>query len=325
MQSSSNMAFVAEFARTVDLPEQADHGSILRSFAAHFTRVADSIGADEVGLFDTVLLAVAQGSGTEDRAALSRTLGPIPNAPRRIVLDLAFDDAIIVAEPVLAASPCLDDAALTKIAANKSQAHLMAIAGRSEVSEPVSDVVVERGEQPVLTRLAGNRGARFSVEGAVKLADKAVDQPELMAAVDARADLTPAMRAARAARVAVLERTQSLMGRGATMGTADHLVDGLVDANRLDEALHTIAREAKTQGRAVTRAFAVSPLDGFVMIARAAGLGWGTTSRMLMHRLGASASPAALEKAERLFEQTSRSDAMRTAQILSFKDTALYN
>ncbi len=325
MQSANTMAHVAEIARAVDLSDQADHGSILRSFAQHFTRVADSISEDEVGLFDTVMLAVAQGSPVSDRAALSQTLGPIANAPRRIVLDLAFDDAIIVAEPVLRSSPRIDDVSLGKIASTKSQAHLMAIAGRPEVSEPVTDAVVEHGEQPVLTRLARNRGARFSVEGAVKLADKAVDQPELMMAVDQRDDLTPAMRAARAARIIVQERTRSLMGRDHTPGSIEHMIESLVDANRLDEALHTIAREAKTQGRVVTRAFAVSPLDGFVMIARASGMGWGSTERMLRHRLGANASSAALEKAEQLFEQTSRSDATRTTQILSFKDKALYN
>jgi hypothetical protein len=325
MQSTTNLAHVAEIARTVDLSDQADHGSILRSFAQHFTRVADSISEDEVSLFDTVMLAVAQGSPSLDRAALSETLGPIANAPRRIVLDLAFDDAIIVAEPVLRISPRLDDEALTRIAATKSQAHLMAIAGRPEVSEPVTDVVVEHGEQPVLTRLARNRGARFSVEGAVKLADKAVDHPELMTVVDQRDDLTPAMRAARAARIVVQERTRTLMSRDHTPGNVDHMIESLVDANRLDEALHTIAREVKAQGRVVTRAFAVSPLDGFVMIARASGMGWHATERMLRHRLGANASPAALEKAEQLFDQTSRSDASRTTQILSFKDKALYN
>jgi uncharacterized protein (DUF2336 family) len=325
MQSVKSLAQVAEIARTVNLPEQADHGSILRSFTQHFTRVADSISEDEVALFDTVMLAVAQGSSTPDRAALAQTLGPIPNAPRRIVLDLAFDDAIIVAEPVLRASPRLDDESLAKIAATKSQAHLMAIAGRIEVSEPVTDVVVEHGEQHVLTRLARNRGARFSVGGAVKLADKAVDQPELMVAADQRNDLSPAMRAARAARVIVLERTRTLMGRDAAPGSIDHMIESLTDANRLDEALHTIAREVKTPGRVVTRAFAVSPLDGFVMIARASGMGWGATERMLRHRLGANASVAALEKAEQLFDQTSRTDAARTTQILSFKDRALYN
>ncbi len=67
---------------------------------------------------------------------------------------LATDNEISVAGPVLRQSSRLNDADLIGIARTKSQAHLLAIAGRTGIAEPVTDVLVKRGDREVARNLA---------------------------------------------------------------------------------------------------------------------------------------------------------------------------
>ena len=51
---------------------------------------------------------------------------------------------------------------LVAIARTKSQAHLLAISSRPGIAEPVTDVLVRRGDQAVARSVADNQGARLS-------------------------------------------------------------------------------------------------------------------------------------------------------------------
>src|SRR5262249_24977212 len=51
---------------------------------------------------------------------------------------------------------------LVDIASTKSQAHLLAISGRTGIAEPVTDVLVRRGDREVVHKVANNREARLS-------------------------------------------------------------------------------------------------------------------------------------------------------------------
>src|SRR4029077_582801 len=51
----------------------------------------------------------------------------------------------------------------------KSQKHLFAISRRRALGEPVTDVLVERGDRPVAISVAGNGGARLSDKGLLAL------------------------------------------------------------------------------------------------------------------------------------------------------------
>jgi Uncharacterised protein conserved in bacteria (DUF2336) len=66
---------------------------------------------------------------------------------------------------VLANSSCLTSSALVEIAKTKGQEHLLAISGRADLTEDVTDVIVDRGERQVIHKLAGNTSARFSDTG----------------------------------------------------------------------------------------------------------------------------------------------------------------
>src|SRR5664279_2500125 len=68
-----------------------------------------------------------------------------------------FDDVIAVAGPVRAQSPRLTDQNLVEIAASKGQSHLSKIAERAQLSPGVTDVLVDRGDREVVTKVAVNR------------------------------------------------------------------------------------------------------------------------------------------------------------------------
>ena len=59
----------------------------------------------EIELFDDVLMRLVAEIETEARVRLSQRLASLSNAPPGLIRRLAFDDAIVVAAPVLASSP----------------------------------------------------------------------------------------------------------------------------------------------------------------------------------------------------------------------------
>ena len=123
------------------------------------------------------------------RAKLALHLVGMESAPPKLIRSLAFDDAIEVAEPVLVHSQQLSDADLIENASTKSQKHLFAIAQRLKLSEDVTDVLVERGDQRVVHRVVKNKGARFSLAGYGNLTTRARYDRRLTLALGERSDL----------------------------------------------------------------------------------------------------------------------------------------
>jgi len=111
---------------------------------------------DQVELFDDIFLQLVEQVEVTARARLSERLAHLKLAPSRLIQSLAYDDEIIVAGPVLSYSSQVSEDSLIEIARTQSQAHLLSIAGRSQVGETVSDVLVDRGDDEVLRRLSGN-------------------------------------------------------------------------------------------------------------------------------------------------------------------------
>jgi len=66
---------------------------------------------------------------------------------------------------------------------------LLAISGRKVLVEAVTDVLVERGNQRVVSRTAKNGGARFSEFGVSTLVKKACDDGDLALCVWSRPDI----------------------------------------------------------------------------------------------------------------------------------------
>ena len=159
-------------------------------------RVADLFAAgsrsysdEQISLFDDVLRRLAADIEVKARAKLAHRLAVIDNAPPVLLRSLAFDDAIEVAEPVLIYSERLTDDDLVENATTKSQDHLYAIAQRLKLSEKVTDVLVERGDQRVVHKVVKNKGARFSLAGFGKLTTRARYDRKLTLALGERSDL----------------------------------------------------------------------------------------------------------------------------------------
>lgn len=152
------------------------------------TRAPDYSEA-QVGLFDVVIMRLASAIEVSARARLSERLAPIPNAPPRTIQTLAFDDAIEVAAPVLMHSERLDDTALVRNAATKSQRHLFAIAQRKSISPAVTDVLVERGDSVVVVKAVKNSGAKFSDAGYSSLIRRSSADENLALVVGQRPEL----------------------------------------------------------------------------------------------------------------------------------------
>jgi hypothetical protein len=68
---------------------------------------------------------------------------------------------------------------------------LLAISGRDDLTEAVTDVIVERGERKVIRQLAGNASARFSEIGYNGMVARAEADDELTEALGLRIDLPP--------------------------------------------------------------------------------------------------------------------------------------
>ena len=57
---------------------------------------------------------------------------------------------------MLEGSPRLSETELIEIAQQKSQAHLLALSRRSSLTERVTDILVERGDETVVRSVASN-------------------------------------------------------------------------------------------------------------------------------------------------------------------------
>src|SRR5882672_4710355 len=95
-----------------------------------FLQGASSFRADHVDLFDGVLTSLVPHAELAARANLAERLSLLGNAPRGLVGQLAREDEIVIAGPLLRRSAVIDEAALIEIAREKGQGHLLAMSER---------------------------------------------------------------------------------------------------------------------------------------------------------------------------------------------------
>ena len=153
-----------------------------------FAAPVGSRTSSELILFDEIMDLVLTEVEPLARRELARRLSALAAPPRRTLLRLADDD-ILVAEPILRASPALGDDDLVVIVRRESQPHLVAIAGRSTLSEVVTDMLVAHGNDNVAGVLAGNGGARMSQNGFCALARRAAANDNVLDRLIMRRDL----------------------------------------------------------------------------------------------------------------------------------------
>ncbi len=144
---------------------------------------------EQRALFDDVMGRLVDEIESSARAAFGERIATIADAPPKVSRALALDDSIEVAGPLLAQSEQLDDETLIVSAKTKSQAHLLAISRRKLLSESITDMLVERGNQQVVVSTAGNSGARFSQFGYSTLVTRSETDDELALTVWSRPEI----------------------------------------------------------------------------------------------------------------------------------------
>lgn len=170
-----------------DLSQRAE---ILRRVTDLFIYGSGKFSEDQIGLFDGLMCRLVGEIELAARVAFGNRMAGVADAPGKVIRTLAFDDAIEVAAPVLTHSARLDDAALVENARSKSQAHLLAISGRSALTAAVTDILVERGDHDVVASTAENRGAKFSMSGMSTLIARAQHSDDLALRVWSRPDIS---------------------------------------------------------------------------------------------------------------------------------------
>lgn len=176
-----------EIVRGGDPKRRADAA---RRISELFLQGAANFGTDHVDLFDGVLTSLVPHAELAARADLAERLSLLANAPRGLVGQLAHEDEIAIAGPLLRRSPVIDEKILVEIASVKGQGHLLAMAERAVLPPDLTDVMIRRGDRDVVRRTAGNAGAAFSPDGYSTLIKRAGQDGVLTIKIGQRDDLS---------------------------------------------------------------------------------------------------------------------------------------
>jgi uncharacterized protein (DUF2336 family) len=350
---SSVVSLIPELEEALERGSAERRAQLVRRLTSCFLERASRLNDEHVGVFDEVLTRLAEGIETKARMELSRSLAPVRNAPVRVVRRLARDEDIAVAGPVLKQSPRLREADLIDIARNKSQAHLLVISGRAGIGEPVTDVLLRRGDAAVVRSLAGNDLARLSAEGLIGLVERAGKDDLLAKKVGRRTDIPSDLladlvrRATAAVRQRLLagatpERQAELrrvlakvsreLGTGAgarALSNARATIAALQRRGELNEsALLDFAdrgqHEELVAALALLSGVAFEVVDHLVhgkrpdpilILSKSCGFGWTTAKAIIMARQGGGAAAKGLDAACADFERLSATTAQRVMRF----------
>jgi uncharacterized protein (DUF2336 family) len=360
MHINASNDFISELDRAIEGGSPARRCHMLRQIASLFLAGADRLDAHQIGFFDDVLLRLMESVETSTLSHLSAMLAALAAAPKEAVRRLAHNEDAMVAGPVLVRSEALSDSDLIEIAGNRGQAHLLAISGRTYLSEALTDAILRRNDAASCRVLAKNEGAHFSDRGYSALvaraerdddiADSLMLRPHFPASIRAEllARATPAVRArllkiaspeTRGAVQATLERiaVEASTKRPAPTDytAAKSIVLALSKAGKLndssvnrfavrEERANLIAALSLLSDAAIETIEAVVDPCGLIVACRGSRLNWTTTLAVVRYRCGVQAIPPAdIERRREAFEALPLSVAQRTIRFGSVHDLAM--
>ena len=353
MESQENL--IDQLESAIAGKSMSRRADALRRVTDLFTQGSGRFSEDQVNLFDDVMGRLARDIELNVRVTFGSRLAKLPDAPRGVIRELAFDSAIEVAGPVLRESPQLDEAVLVECSRTMSQGHLLAISGRATLTEPVTDVLIDRGDRAVVTNLADNRGARFSNDGISALMTKTGTDSDIALAVWSRPDIprqallklfvqasAGVRKRLEAADPRKAEQIRSAVGTAtdtiqttARMGSREHVealaeVQALNAAGKLNEAkLSGFVQEGSFDRLSIAlslmsnlpiglieRALVDRQQEQFLVIAKAIGLSWATLKPILAMQAGSGG--VARDQMEELFKSFSRLQVKTAQAALQF-------
>lgn len=322
---SFDLRLINEVENAIATGSVERRNTALRRVTDLFLVGSEQYSDDEIALFDDVIIRLAAEIELSARSLLAVRLAPVPNAPPRTIRALAFDDAIEVARPVLVQSERLDDRTLVENGKKKSQEHLLAISRRLSLSEAVTDVLVQRGNQQVILSAAENSGARFSDLGFAILVRRSAGDDKLAACVGSLPEIPAGLfvellakasdivraklevehpQAKRKVQQAVEEASERIWievldgspERAAARALVETLrrsgeLDGsklqaFAKDGRLEETTTAIALMCKISLQFVERAMMQERSETVLVLARAVGLSWSAVKAILLLRAG---------------------------------------
>jgi uncharacterized protein (DUF2336 family) len=186
---SSQQSLIGELETAIASGSKDKRVDALRRVTDLFVASADRFTDQQIDVFDDVLAHLIKRIEGKALVELSNRLAPVNNAPTHVVQQLARDDDISVAGPVLTQSRRLTDHDLIEIASTKAQGHLLAIANRSQITTGVTDALLQRGDHHVFHKLAENSGASFSDHGFTTLVKHSERDERLAEKVGLRLDI----------------------------------------------------------------------------------------------------------------------------------------
>jgi uncharacterized protein (DUF2336 family) len=149
----------------------------------------------QIAILDAVFERLIKNAEAARLVELSSRLAPLDNAPPNVVKELASNEDMAVSAPLLATSTVLADETLTDIATTKRSSHLAVIVDRPQISDAVTDALIDRGNREIVEELIANNGAVISELGFVKLIGHAKTDKSLALAIAERADMPPELEA----------------------------------------------------------------------------------------------------------------------------------
>jgi uncharacterized protein (DUF2336 family) len=332
----------------------------LRRISDLFLHHADSITSTQIEVFDDVFLHLVRQVENKALAELGIRLAPIDNAPLEVIRHLARHDDVTVAAPVLSESRRLTDSDLIEIARVQTEGHLLAISARAQLVPQVTDVLVERGGQEVVRKVAGNAGAAFSDKGFGILVKRAETDDVLAATVGTRLDLpspvlnellrkaseTVRARILASAPIAAREDIHNAVAAASDdieqeatalrdYGPALAAVERLRARGELDEAvlLEFVQRHRYEETVACLSVLSMAPVelierlmqnvrpDGLIVVCKAAELKWPTVSAILTGRFTHHSIPAqAIQDARAEFLKLTVATAQRVVRFWKVRE-----
>jgi uncharacterized protein (DUF2336 family) len=334
-----------------------------RCVAELFLEDAAKLQPNHVELFDDLLIDLIPFTDMIARAELAERLSFVANAPCALVRQLAREDELLVAAPILRRSPVIGEQALLEIASSKGQGHLLAMAERRVLSPDLTDVILNRGDRDVVRRTAGNAGARFSENGYSELIKRSGQDGVLTLAVGQRSDLSdarlkellagsldvvrrrlldvvkPDRQAAIARAMNELAGVPEPVERKRDFAPAQRKVLALHAANELNETAllgfakslryeDSVAALAAMSGVKIAmldRLISGDRLDPILIVGKAIGLDWATVRALILLRLGPHRMPASsdLENTRLNFARLMPSAAGRVVEFWKAREVGL--
>lgn len=149
-----------DVARLMTDPSPENRSITARKLAAQFSAGALSEGESEIA--NEIFAIMVQDAEERVRLALAENLKEAHNLPHETALQLARDVSDKVALPMLKYSDVLTEEDLVEIVRSQGSARKVAVAARENVSEAISDAIVETGDRDAVVSLVSNPSARIS-------------------------------------------------------------------------------------------------------------------------------------------------------------------